>query len=176
MATYKVAVTTGDLPFAGTWDLVSVTLLGSEGQSAKTALSALGFEFSRGKTKTYTIKNICSLGTLLLLRVEKHPCFIFPEDQWYCSKIVVTTPDNSTILFPCYRWIFRGEPVELRGGKATMVFEDDHQLLIHQRKNELQHRKTVYQWKFYLDGLPHGYDNESKPRAEVNSTEPRSAT
>ncbi|KAJ0026833.1 hypothetical protein NQD34_017833 [Periophthalmus magnuspinnatus] len=163
MATYKVTVTTGDLPFAGTWDVVSVTLLGSEGQSKRIELSSIGFEFSRGKVsvflylvyltrvrcnfsivKTYTIKNVCSLGTLLLLRVEKHPCFIFPEDKWYCSKIEVTTPEDKTILFPCYRWISRGEPVELRGGRATLFFEDDHQLLTDQRKNELQLRKTVY--------------------------------
>ncbi|XP_033846471.1 polyunsaturated fatty acid lipoxygenase ALOX8-like [Periophthalmus magnuspinnatus] len=174
MATYKVTVTTGDLPFAGTWDVVSVTLLGSEGQSKRIELSSIGFEFSRGKVKTYTIKNVCSLGTLLLLRVEKHPCFIFPEDKWYCSKIEVTTPEDKTILFPCYRWISRGEPVELRGGRATLFFEDDHQLLTDQRKNELQLRKTVYQWKFNFDGLPHGYDNESKPHAEDHFTESRS--
>uniref|UniRef100_A0A3B4A2Y2 Uncharacterized protein n=1 Tax=Periophthalmus magnuspinnatus TaxID=409849 RepID=A0A3B4A2Y2_9GOBI len=154
MATYKVTVTTGDLPFAGTWDVVSVTLLGSEGQSKRIELSSIGFEFSRGKVSVflylvYLTRVRCNLSIvaqkeyLKYSLLEKHPCFIFPEDKWYCSKIEVTTPEDKTILFPCYRWISRGEPVELRGGRAMLFFEDDHQLLTDQRKNELQLRKTV---------------------------------
>lgn len=40
------------------------------------------------------------------------------EDEWYCSKMVVTPPEGQAILFPCYRWISSGELVELRGGKG----------------------------------------------------------
>lgn len=32
--------------------------------------------------------------------------------------MVVTTPEGDVILYPCYRWIGRGEIVELRGGRG----------------------------------------------------------
>ncbi|XP_072298981.1 hydroperoxide isomerase ALOXE3-like [Eucyclogobius newberryi] len=176
MAMYKLVVTTGNQAYAGTWDMVYVTLVGSEGQSKRTELNNIGFDFSRGKTRTYIVQNSCSLGKLLLLRVEKDPFLIFPEDKWYCSKIVVTTPEDDTTLFPCYKWISRGEPLELRGGRATRIFEDNHQLLLEHRKNEIQQRKAVYQWKFYYDGLPHGFDhdNEAHLLAECDLSESRS--
>ncbi|KAK7907778.1 hypothetical protein WMY93_016390 [Mugilogobius chulae] len=170
MVIYKLTVTTGNMSYAGTWDMVYVTLIGTEGESKRTELDNIGFDFSRGKVRTYVVKTNFSLGTLLLIKVEKDPFLIFPEDKWYCSKIVVTTPENHTILFPCYKWISRGEPLELRGGKATLIFEDDHKILIDHRKNEIQLRKTLYQWKFHFDGLPLGYDNESKLQAESQST------
>ena len=73
---------------------------------------------SYSQTGTYTLKTSLSLGKLLLLKVEKDPFFLLPEDEWYCTKILVTTPEGDVILFPCYRWISRGELVELRGGKG----------------------------------------------------------
>ncbi|KAG7247279.1 LOW QUALITY PROTEIN: hypothetical protein CRUP_007128, partial [Coryphaenoides rupestris] len=49
-----------------------------------------------------------SLGDLLLLRLEKDPFLLLPEDQWFCTTIVVTTPQDQVVLFPCHRWISRG--------------------------------------------------------------------
>uniref|UniRef100_A0AAV2KF02 Uncharacterized protein n=1 Tax=Knipowitschia caucasica TaxID=637954 RepID=A0AAV2KF02_KNICA len=170
MPVYKILVTTGDMPFAGTWDSVYVTLVGSEGQSKRTELNNIGFDFSRGKARSYTLKHDFSLGNLLLLTVAKDPFFIFPEDKWYCSKILVTTPEDNTILFPCYRWISRGELVELRGGKATLIYEDELQLLLDHRNNEIQSRKTQYQWTFHYEGLPNGYDDGSKALAEGHAS------
>lgn len=72
------------------------------------------------QTGVYTLKTSSSLGKPLLFKLEKDPFFLLPEDEWYCSKIVVTTPEGDVILFPCYRWISRGELVELRGGKGLV--------------------------------------------------------
>uniref|UniRef100_A0A3B4X0Z3 Uncharacterized protein n=1 Tax=Seriola lalandi dorsalis TaxID=1841481 RepID=A0A3B4X0Z3_SERLL len=96
------------------------------------------------QTGTYTIKTSSSLGKLLLVKVEKDPYLVLSEDEWYCSKIVVTTPEGDVILFPCYRWISRGELVELRGGRAMKVFEEDHPLLTDHRKKELILKKSLY--------------------------------
>uniref|UniRef100_A0A3B4X4N9 Uncharacterized protein n=1 Tax=Seriola lalandi dorsalis TaxID=1841481 RepID=A0A3B4X4N9_SERLL len=95
-----------------------------------------------------------SLGKLLLVKVEKDPYLVLSEDEWYCSKIVVTTPEGDVILFPCYRWISRGELVELRGGRE-----------LHLRSQRLIWRYfTVfsvtlfvcfYRWKIMAEGLPH---------------------
>uniref|UniRef100_M3ZLB8 Hydroperoxide isomerase ALOXE3-like n=1 Tax=Xiphophorus maculatus TaxID=8083 RepID=M3ZLB8_XIPMA len=115
MAEYKLKVTTGAMKHAGTMDHIYVILLGTEGQSPRTELNNLGIDFIAGKA---SFKTSSSLGKLLLVKVEKDPFLLFPEDEWYCSKIEVTTPEDEEIVFPCYRWISRGEFVELRGGKG----------------------------------------------------------
>ncbi|XP_039981087.1 hydroperoxide isomerase ALOXE3 [Xiphias gladius] len=155
MAEYKLEVTTGDMQYAGTWDHIFVTLFGHEGQSERTELDNLGIDFSTGTTGTYTMRTSLSLGKLLLVKVEKDPYFVHSEDEWYCSTIAVTTPEGDAILFPCYRWISRGELVELRGGRAVKVFEEDHPLLINHRKKELMLKKSLYQWEITDESLPH---------------------
>uniref|UniRef100_A0A8C2ZFX0 Uncharacterized protein n=1 Tax=Cyclopterus lumpus TaxID=8103 RepID=A0A8C2ZFX0_CYCLU len=114
MAEYKLEVTTGERFLSGTNDHVYVTIFGTGGQSERTELDNFGFDH----TGTYTLSTNLSLGKLLLIKVEKSRFCYLPEDEWYLSKIVVTTPEGEAILFPYYRWISRGELVELRGGKG----------------------------------------------------------
>ncbi|XP_035535059.1 hydroperoxide isomerase ALOXE3-like [Morone saxatilis] len=144
MAEYKLEVTTGNVTNAGTLDHIHVILIGTKGKSERTELDNFGVDFKTGTTGIYTVKTSLSLGKLLLIKVEKDALFFLPEDEWYCSKIVVTTPEGDVILFPCYRWISRGELVELRGGRAMKVFEDDHPLLIEHREKELILKKSLY--------------------------------
>ncbi|KAM3861090.1 arachidonate 12-lipoxygenase, 12R-type-like [Diretmus argenteus] len=122
MAEYKVEVTTGDQPESGTLDYIFLTLIGSEGESERTQLDNYGVDFSSGKTATYTLTSSVSLGKVLLVRLEKDPFFFTPENQWLCSKVVVTTPEKEVTLFPCNRWVSRGEYVELRGGKEYVSY------------------------------------------------------
>uniref|UniRef100_A0A8C4ERN3 Uncharacterized protein n=1 Tax=Dicentrarchus labrax TaxID=13489 RepID=A0A8C4ERN3_DICLA len=142
MAEYKLEVTTGNMTNAGTLDYIHVTLIGTEGKSERTELDNFGVDFKSGTVTIYTVKTRLSLGKLLLIKVEKDALFFLPEDEWYCSKIVVTTPEGDVILFPCYRWLSRGELVELRGGRAIKVFEDEHPLLIEHREKELILKKN----------------------------------
>ncbi|XP_075940620.1 hydroperoxide isomerase ALOXE3-like [Anarhichas minor] len=155
MSEYKLEVTTDDTQNAGTWDQIFITLFGTEGQSERTELANFGIGFTTGKTGNYTMSTNLSLGKLLLVKVEKDPSLILPEDEWYFSKIVVTTPEGEAILFPCYRWISGGELVELRGGRALKAFEEDHPMLIDHRKQELILKKSFYQWKRLAEGLNH---------------------
>ncbi|CAJ1078462.1 hydroperoxide isomerase ALOXE3-like [Xyrichtys novacula] len=128
------------------------------------------------KVGTYTLKTNLSLGTLLLIKVEKDPLLVLPESEWFCTKIVVTTPEGDVLLFPCHRWISRGEMVELRGGRAMKAFEDDHPLLIEQRKKELMFKKSIYQWKILAKGLSHinNFNSPSELPAEVRFSESKS--
>nr|XP_033504868.1 hydroperoxide isomerase ALOXE3-like isoform X1 [Epinephelus lanceolatus] len=177
MAEYKLEVTTGDMQYAGTWDNIYVTLIGAEGQSERTKLDNFGTDFSTGTTGIYTVKTSSSLGKLLLVKMEKDPFLILPEDEWYFSKVVVTTPEGEAILFPCYRWISRGELVELRGGKAMKGCEEDHPLLIDHRKKELIHKKSLYQWKILDERLPHviHFDDPSElPANEIGYSKSKS--
>uniref|UniRef100_A0A3Q2YT22 Arachidonate 12-lipoxygenase, 12R-type-like n=1 Tax=Hippocampus comes TaxID=109280 RepID=A0A3Q2YT22_HIPCM len=113
MAEYKLEVTTGGRECAGTFDHILVTLLGSEGQSERTDLDNWGIDFKTG-TVSETIRN------LLLVKVEKRPRFLLPENDLFCTKITVTTPEGETLLFPCYRWLSNHDIVELRGGKGPV--------------------------------------------------------
>uniref|UniRef100_A0A8C8HKX3 Uncharacterized protein n=1 Tax=Oncorhynchus tshawytscha TaxID=74940 RepID=A0A8C8HKX3_ONCTS len=54
------------------------------------------------------------------VKLEKEQYLFLPENKWFCSKVVVTTPEHDVIYFPCYKWVSRGEVVELRGGKGVM--------------------------------------------------------
>uniref|UniRef100_UPI0037E842FB hydroperoxide isomerase ALOXE3-like n=1 Tax=Semicossyphus pulcher TaxID=241346 RepID=UPI0037E842FB len=176
MAEYKLEVTTGDMKHAGTFDHIYVTLFGTEGQSERTELDNRGIDFSTGKTGTYTLKTSLTLGKLLLIKVEKDPFLLLPENEWFCSKIEATTPEGDVRLFPCYRWISRGELVELRGGRAVKVFDDDHPLLIEHRKKELTLKKSFYQWKILAEGLSHinHFNSLSELPAEVRFSESKS--
>uniref|UniRef100_A0A8C8M7Q2 Uncharacterized protein n=1 Tax=Oncorhynchus tshawytscha TaxID=74940 RepID=A0A8C8M7Q2_ONCTS len=118
MVEYKVQVTTGEVLFSGSSDYIYVTLIGTEGESERTNLDNYGLDFMTGMTGNYTVTNPSSLGRLLLVKLEKEQYLFLPENEWFCSKVVVTTPEGDVILFPCYRWLSRGEIVELRGGKG----------------------------------------------------------
>ncbi|XP_061667831.1 hydroperoxide isomerase ALOXE3-like [Syngnathoides biaculeatus] len=174
MAEYKLEVTTGERESSGTLDHILVTLVGSEGQSEKTDLDNWGVDFKTGTSETYTIQTDTSLGKLLLLKVEKNPRVPLQDDEWFCSKIVVSTPEGETLLFPCYQWLSNNEVVELRGGKAMKAFEDDHPLLIEHRKNELASKKTNFQWASTSEGLPrHSNFSTSSVPAEIRMSKSR---
>ncbi|XP_077443830.1 hydroperoxide isomerase ALOXE3 [Stigmatopora argus] len=174
MAEYKVEVTTGGRECAGTFDHILVTLIGSRDQSEKTDLDNWGIDFKTGTSDTYTIKTKESLGELLLLRVEKNSGVRPHEDEWFCRKIVVKTPQGDTILFPCYQWLTNGEVVELRGGNAMKASEEDRSLWIEHRKKELEFKKSNFQWASTYEKIPHhsSFSTTSVP-AEIRMSKSR---
>ncbi|XP_070843443.1 polyunsaturated fatty acid lipoxygenase ALOX15B-like [Chaetodon trifascialis] len=155
MAEYTLEVTTGSMLRAGTSDNLYVTLIGTERQSERTELISFGFDDNTERVGTYSVTTLFSLGCLLFLKLEKDPFHESTEKDWFCSKIVVKTPEEDEILFPCHRWLSRGESVLLRGGRATKASEDLHPLLTEQRKKELVQQKLTYKWDEYADGMPY---------------------
>ncbi|KAL7387898.1 hypothetical protein ABVT39_003151 [Epinephelus coioides] len=153
MAEYTLEVTTGSMLYAGTFDNLYVTLIGTERQSEHTQLTSFGLDDKTGKAGTFSVTTLFSLGFLLLLKLEKDPFHESPEKDWFCSTVVVKTPEEDEILFPCHRWLSRGESVLLRGGRATKVFEDLHPRLVDERKKELVQQKLMYKWQEYAEGL-----------------------
>ncbi|XP_072306319.1 polyunsaturated fatty acid lipoxygenase ALOX8-like [Eucyclogobius newberryi] len=155
MAEYQVEVSTGDMAEARTWDHISVTLMGTKGQSKKTELNGWGRDFGVGHKRTYSVKTPSSLGTLLLVRLDKEAVILLPENEWYCRSVRVCTPEGATLLFPCYRWISRGELVELREAKATKLLEENHPVLKEHRQREVKEGKENYRFVVFEEGLPH---------------------
>lgn len=157
---------------AGTSDHIWVTLIGTKGQSEKTKLDRWGRDFKKGSIKTYSVKTPSSLGTLLLLRLDKDLA-VSSEDLWYCCSVQVVTPEGAELLFPCYRWISRRELVELREATPIKIFEEDHLLLKEHRQRELTEKKDLYRWMVFEEGLPHKthFENEEDLPLELQRSE-----
>ncbi|KAK7884631.1 hypothetical protein WMY93_027754 [Mugilogobius chulae] len=136
MAKYQLEVSTGDMEKAGTWDHILVTLIGTLGQSEKTKLDGWGRDFGVGST-----------GQRACAAVAGEPV-VLPQCPGAHSR-------GDTVLFPCYRWISRGERVELRKAKATKIFEEDHPMQKEHRQKEMTERKELYRFKVFEEGLPY---------------------
>ncbi|XP_061560234.1 polyunsaturated fatty acid lipoxygenase ALOX8-like isoform X2 [Phycodurus eques] len=153
MAEYMLTVTTGDMLHAGTFDNLYVTLLGTEGQSNRTQLTGVGLVNQTEKVGMFSVTSAFTLRFLLLLQLEKDPFREFQDAEWFCSTVVVRTPEDDDVFFPCYKWLSRGELVLLRGGRATKAFEDYYPQLQDQRKKELVQQKLTYKWDEYAEGM-----------------------
>uniref|UniRef100_A0A8C7I6L0 Hydroperoxide isomerase ALOXE3-like n=1 Tax=Oncorhynchus kisutch TaxID=8019 RepID=A0A8C7I6L0_ONCKI len=53
--------------------------------------------------------------------MDKQPLPLFPQDAWFPSKVVVTTPEGDTCKFPIYRWIMDKEVHLFREGTGQHV-------------------------------------------------------
>ncbi|XP_057571102.1 hydroperoxide isomerase ALOXE3 isoform X3 [Hippopotamus amphibius kiboko] len=169
MAVYRVCVTTGAYLMAGTLDNISVTLVGTCGESPKQRLDRVGRDFAPGSVQKYKIRCSEELGELLLLRLHKERCTLFPKDSWYCSRICVTDPGGTLSHFPCYQWIEGYCTIELRPGTARTICQDSLPLLRDHRTRELQARQECYRsGNRYLPGFPMKIDISSLLYMEPN--------
>ncbi|XP_042560262.1 polyunsaturated fatty acid lipoxygenase ALOX15B-like [Clupea harengus] len=75
--------------------------------------------------------------------------------QWFCDKILVRTPEDDEIVFPCYRWLGCEERLVVRQAKASLVFEDTNPIAQSHRKTQLQNRQKEFRWDMYAEGMPH---------------------
>nr|XP_034990403.1 arachidonate 15-lipoxygenase B-like isoform X1 [Zootoca vivipara] len=156
MASYKVQVATGTFWGSGTFDTVSITLVGSRGSSPKQTLNNTGKDFAQGAVDEYKVPIDGELGPILLVHLHKEPYLFFPEDSWYCNFVQLVTPQGETYRFPCYQWLEGYTTVELREGTAKLVCDDDgNQLLLHHRAEEVKARQVAYRWAEFAPGMPH---------------------
>uniref|UniRef100_A0A674JAY4 Arachidonate lipoxygenase 3 n=1 Tax=Terrapene triunguis TaxID=2587831 RepID=A0A674JAY4_9SAUR len=138
MAVYKVQVSTGQDSLAGTFDTISITLVGSHGESPKHVLDRFGFDFQPGSVREYKVPSERALGPILLIRLHKEPYSFFPENMWYCNTVQVTSPEGDTYRFPCYRWIQGYRTVDLSLlSPAQTPCDESHYLLQKHRREEL---------------------------------------
>ncbi|CAM4642204.1 unnamed protein product [Lepidochelys kempii] len=168
MALYKVQVSTGQGSLAGTFDTISITLVGIDGESPKHVLDRYGLDFQPGSVREYEVPSERALGPILLIRLHKEPYSVFPESTWYCNAVRVTSPEGDTYRFPCYRWIQGYCTVELVESTAQIPSGDSHYLLQKYRREELTLQQERYRWKEYIPGTPWCADIDSAMTAEVN--------
>uniref|UniRef100_A0A670Z7W0 Arachidonate epidermal lipoxygenase 3 n=1 Tax=Pseudonaja textilis TaxID=8673 RepID=A0A670Z7W0_PSETE len=131
MPTYKVSVATvatGNYLFGGTMDNISISLVGTHGETHKFQLDKFGKDFSPGKVSEFVVETQMELGDILLVRLHKEPYGFFPPTNWNCSFIEVETPEGQTHRFPCYQWILGYPTFELREGTGE-IFPPSMKLL-----------------------------------------------
>ncbi|KAI4881538.1 hypothetical protein NFI96_016576 [Prochilodus magdalenae] len=70
------------------------------------------------------------------------------DDEWFCSKITVTTPEGAHKLFPCHRWMSRDKKLVLRNSVVYFfinqkgnIFLCDYERLKDLDGNELKKKK-----------------------------------
>ncbi|XP_062398085.1 hydroperoxide isomerase ALOXE3-like [Sardina pilchardus] len=155
MVSYTVMVQTGSRPFSGTTSYVYVQLRGAdaESQEEKVHRRFLSFGFFKGSERTITLETESSLGELIYLKLRSK-AFLGLDNQWFCNKITVKTPEGADILFPCYRWLGSDETVVLRPAKASLVFQDTNPIAQKTRLSQLEGRQKLIRWSVYAEGLP----------------------
>ncbi|KAM6175394.1 polyunsaturated fatty acid lipoxygenase ALOX15B isoform 3-T3 [Erethizon dorsatum] len=174
MAKFRVRVHTGEACGAGTWDKVSVSIVGTQGESPPLPLDHLGKEFTAGAEEDFEVTLPEDVGPVLLLRVHKAPPPLpsplgpLPPDAWFCSWFQLEPPQGALLLFPCYQWLEGAGTLVLREGAAKVCWADDHPILEHQRQEELQAKQKIYWWKTYLPGWPRCLDEETVKDLDLN--------
>ncbi|XP_051851710.1 arachidonate 12-lipoxygenase, 12R-type [Antechinus flavipes] len=154
MVTYKVRVATGKDLMSGTFDCISLTMVGTLGESHKQRLDHFGRDFASGSIDRYTIQCDQDLGELILIRLHKERSTFFPKNSWYCNYVQICTPACITYHFPVYQWIDGYETLELREGTGKTVLDENLPILLTHRQEELRAKQDFYRWRVFVPGLP----------------------
>ncbi|XP_030644129.1 arachidonate 15-lipoxygenase B-like [Chanos chanos] len=157
---YQVEVFTGDMLHAGTTNRVSIKLVGTKGSSDSVNLSWLG-GFSRGSVRKFKLKFPASIGSLLLMELEANALFDVGDNEWFCSKVIVTTPEGDRVLFPCYSWLADDEKLVFRDAVAKTILKDTNDITKEQRNKEIERRYRAFRWQLHAPGIPHKVKGDS---------------
>ncbi|XP_074546464.1 arachidonate 12-lipoxygenase, 12R-type-like [Halichoeres trimaculatus] len=157
MVKYQVTVSTSNFAQAPTTNNVFIKLVGEDGESKRTWLTSIkgSATFYLGADSKFSVSCPTSLGKLVLIELDKKPLPLFPEDNWFPSKIKIKSPEGDTYTFPIYRWIAGCEVHLFREATALRIFDDNHHLGKYCREKELKLREELYRWDVYKEGLPH---------------------
>ncbi|CAO2643747.1 Polyunsaturated fatty acid lipoxygenase ALOX15B [Lemmus lemmus] len=174
MTKFRVRVSTGEACGAGTWDKVSISIVGTQGESPLVPLDCLGKEFTAGAEEDFEVTLPQDVGAVLMLRVHKAPPKLplplgsLRPDAWFCRWFQLEWLPGAALRFPCYQWLEGEGDLVLREGAAKVSQEDHHPALQHQRQEELKARKEMYSWKTYAEGWPRCLDQATVKDLDLN--------
>uniref|UniRef100_A0A4W5R274 Arachidonate 15-lipoxygenase type B n=1 Tax=Hucho hucho TaxID=62062 RepID=A0A4W5R274_9TELE len=155
MAKYTVTVHTHNIVTATTMNNIFIKLVGEKGESKRTWLTSLKGVFYQGTgSREFNMVCLSSLGTLVLIELDKQPLPLFLQDAWFPSKVVVTTPEGDTCQFPIYHWIMDKEVHLFRKGTAKRLCDETNHLATYSREMEMKMRTEQYCWDTYKEGFP----------------------
>ncbi|XP_004604906.1 arachidonate 12-lipoxygenase, 12R-type [Sorex araneus] len=154
MATYKVKVATGTDFMSGTMDSISLTIVGTQGQSHKQLLNHFGRDFATGAVDEYTVQCQQDLGELIIIRLHKERYSFFPKNSWYCNYVQICAPNGRIYHFPAYQWMDGYETLALREATGKTPAEDTLPILQEHRQEEIRAKQDLYHWRVFVPGLP----------------------
>ncbi|XP_049322246.1 polyunsaturated fatty acid lipoxygenase ALOX15B-like [Astyanax mexicanus] len=121
----------------------------------------LYWQYYKKQERTVTVNCDNNVGTLLLVELEATPGFRYFRKDWFCAKLVVTTPEGDEVVFPCYQWLDSKKlKVYLRNSVATLVQKETEIALHFQRRQELKERQQNFRWRENFE-LPSSIDADS---------------
>ncbi|KAL7854288.1 hypothetical protein AOLI_G00211320 [Acnodon oligacanthus] len=137
---------------------IYIRLIGSTCDSKPQVLHT----FSLSSVRTSKVSCTKSVGTLMLVELEAKPSwFKYFFQDWFCAKLVVTTPEGEKIHFPCNQWLnSKKTVVSLSNDKAMLINKETNITLLNQRQQELAVRQQDFRWKKYQNGVPYIIDAE----------------
>ncbi|XP_036125243.1 arachidonate 12-lipoxygenase, 12R-type [Molossus molossus] len=154
MATYKVKVATGDDFLSGTMDSISLTIVGTQGESHKQRLNHFGRDFATGAVDEYTVQCQQDLGELIIIRLHKERYSFFPKKSWYCNYVQICAPNGRIYHFPAYQWMDGYETLALREATGKTPADDTLPILLEHRREEIRAKQDFYRWRVFVPGLP----------------------
>ncbi|KAL1023805.1 hypothetical protein UPYG_G00046450 [Umbra pygmaea] len=153
MVNYKVQLHVGDMLHAGTLNIVHIKLSGRLAEGESTEIKKWP---TRGSIIEQQVECPTSLGMLEFVELITKPYLWlnFINDDWFCSKVVVTTPEGIERSFPCYNWLSVNDRHVYREGTGKLIFNETCPRAILERNEELKIRRQMYQWSIHAKGLP----------------------
>ncbi|XP_031417819.1 hydroperoxide isomerase ALOXE3-like [Clupea harengus] len=150
MVVYKLTVYTGNRLMAGTIHHIYIQLFGTNGLTQQQSLNGCTI-LAQGSVNRFDLHTDAPLGDLISMKLYSK-AFLTTEDEWFCDKISVTTPESAEVLFPCYRWLHRRTKMTLVPATATFVFTNP--MNQRQRMSQLNESRRNFGWSLYAQGLP----------------------
>ncbi|XP_049322991.1 polyunsaturated fatty acid lipoxygenase ALOX15B-like isoform X9 [Astyanax mexicanus] len=161
MSKYNIQVFTGDYLGSGTSNRIYINLIGKIGSSGQHWIKTLTGLWA-GSEQLISVHCKSDIGDLLLVELEAKPVALgLIDDDWFCSKIIVTTPEGVSKLFPCYCWMSSNKRLSLREAVAKLGTKDTAPELLAHRQDNLKRRRQDFRWGIYAEGLPHIVNAES---------------
>ncbi|XP_005399494.1 PREDICTED: arachidonate 12-lipoxygenase, 12R-type [Chinchilla lanigera] len=154
MATYKVRVATGTDFLSGTLDCISLTIVGTQGESHKQRLNHFGRDFATGAVDDYTVQCQQDLGDLIIIHLYKERSSFFRKDPWYCNYVQIFAPNGCIYHFPAYQWMDGYETLALREATGRTTADDSLPILLQHRQEEIRAKQDFYHWRVFVPGLP----------------------
>uniref|UniRef100_A0A3P8ZLZ6 Lipoxygenase domain-containing protein n=1 Tax=Esox lucius TaxID=8010 RepID=A0A3P8ZLZ6_ESOLU len=176
MDEFQVAMHTSPFPTSGTYSIVQITLIDSEGVETLPITVNAGAEERHLLPGSACMVRVCSevaLGKVVLVRLHLEARTGFPDLDWHCKGVEVRRmysgqseaagqQDEEAEFFPCSRWLRSVDgDVELRNRHLCLFNSETVQILKDHRLKELQSKQRHIRWRTFADGVPHCVDMTS---------------
>ncbi|XP_072231344.1 hydroperoxide isomerase ALOXE3 [Leuresthes tenuis] len=154
---FEVTVHTSPGPTCGTFSLLWLSLIGSEGETPPSSLNP-DQHLLPGSVCLVQLRTEAPLGELVLVRLRLEARAGFPNLDWHCSRVEVRRRAEVQV-FLCDRWLrTAGGDVELRSGKLCLLTDETEEKLQQHRLKRLQHQQELIRWRLFIDGAPQCVD------------------